>query len=131
MPGTGAVQVEGLRELNAAFKQASRFSRTEFRKIEREIAEPVRSAAEELAVEKISHIGLGQSHWWQMRIGVTNEFIYVAPKQRGKKTGPQKRRNLAPLLMDKAMQPALDMHAGDLERLVDDALDQIAFRFNH
>lgn len=125
MPATTGVHVSGLRDLNRALARASKDVRREVRAAEREIAEPVRSAAERNAVTQISHIGI---RWSQMRIGVTQRAIYVAPKARRRKGSP--RPNLAALLMDRAMQPALDANAPQLEARIDQALDRVADIFN-
>ena len=126
MPAVEGIQVRGLRELNRAFSQASRDARKFVRAAEREIAEPVRRDAQELAVREISHIG---TEWSQMRIGITQRLIYVAPKQRRKGGSP--RTNVAVLLMNKAMQPALEKNRSRLETRIDHALDIVADNFNH
>lgn len=125
MPAAAGITVHGLRDLNRAVSKASKDARREVRAAERQIAEPVRAEAQELAAREISHIG---REWHQMRVGTTQKLIYVAPKMRNR--GGAKRKNLAGLLMDKAMQPALDHNQHRLEREVDQALDKIANTFN-
>ncbi len=125
MPAEAAIRVRGLAELNRALKFADKETRLGIRKVERQVAEPVRVEAQELAARHISHIG---TEWSRMRIGVTQKLVYVAPKQRRKKGTP--RPNLAKLLMDKAMQPALDKHASEIEKNFEEALDQMANNFN-
>ena len=68
-----------------------------------------------------------------MRVGITRTLVYVAPRQRGagRGRGGSHRPNLAPLLMDKAMQPALDQHASEIETRFEDFLGIIADDFNH
>lgn len=120
MAGTGEVRVKGLRELNRAFKNADADLRREFKKTLMEVAEPVRVRAEALAVSEIRNIG---SEWSQMRIGATARTVYVAPKQRGNKMGPQKRPNLGVRLIEDAMEPALEENTelivARLERMLD------------
>jgi hypothetical protein len=97
----------------------------------RQVAEPVQRGAEELARANISKIG---PRWSKMRVGVTRDLVYVAPRQRGTRGGganPRRRPNLAPLLMDRAMQPALDQHAGEIEARFEELLDRISDEFNH
>ncbi len=125
MPATGAILVKGLRDLNRALKHADRDTRLGIRKVERQVAEPVRVEAQELAVREISHIG---TEWSRMRIGVTQKLVYVAPKQRRKRGTP--RPNLAGLLMTKAMEPALERHRTEIERNMEQALDEMADNFN-
>lgn len=81
--------------------------------------------------------------WTQMRVGVTTRLVYVAPQQRGsraavthrvslfggrvklgKNLGPH-RPNLATLLMERAMSPALDANIGRVEREFGDMLDKV------
>ncbi len=115
---TGAVQVKGYRELDRAFGELAKDLKRDNRKALRVVAEPVRRTAENLAVGNISNIG---SHWSRMRLGVTARAVYLAPTSR--RAGGSPRANLADLLMDKSMQPALDENealiVAGLERWVD------------
>lgn len=105
MPAVGeTLRVEGLADLNRAFALADAKLRREFRDELRDVAEPVRADAELLATATITRIGVP---WSRMRVGITRHTVYVAPRQRGSRQFGRKRRNLAPLLMDKAMLPAL------------------------
>jgi hypothetical protein len=125
-----AVAVKGLRELSAAFAKADKEQKRGLPLVLRKVAEPVKREAEGLAIQKISRIG---ERWSQMRIGVTRRLVYAAPKRRGVKArGPHPRRrpNLAPLLAERAMEPALQRHEADIERAVERALDQLADNFN-
>lgn len=125
MPASTAVSVRGLRELNQAFARADKDTRKFVREAEKEVAEPIRVTAEHMAATNIRKIG---QRWPQMRIGVTTKVVYVAPKSKGRKGS--KRKNLAGLLMDKAMQPALDRHRGRVEHDLEKALDKMADHFN-
>ena len=94
------VAVRGLRELNRTFKHAPKDVRRAIRDEYRTVAEPVRSTAATLAASSIRRIG---PKWSQMRTGVTQRLVYVAPKQRGVKTrgaDPRRRPNLGDLLAD-------------------------------
>lgn len=115
------VRVEGLRELSRAFALADKEERKRFRATLREIAEPVRADAESLAISRIPNVGVP---WSRMRVGVTRTSVYVAPRQRGSRR--RKRPNLAGLLMDRAMSPALDAHQGEIAGAVDDMLGDVA-----
>lgn len=106
MPAAGeTVQVQGLRELNRAFALASRELVTEMNDTLRKVAEPVRSDAEALSTAAIPRIGM---QWSRMRVGVTRTSVYVAPRKRGSRDARRKRPNLAGLLLDRAMLPALN-----------------------
>ena len=96
----------------------------------RELAEPMRATAESLALEKITRIGVP---WSRMRVGVTRRVTYIAPKQRGIKTRgphPHKRPNLADLIEERAMAPALEQHKGALEAGAEGVLADFALRWN-
>jgi hypothetical protein len=125
----GLVRVQGLHELQAALAKADRQTRLGVRAGLRQVAEPVQRGAEDLAQANIHRIG---SRWSRMRVGITRDLVYVAPRQRGSRgRRPSSRPNLAPLLMDRAMQPALDQHAGEIEARFAELLDRIADDFNH
>lgn len=119
---TGVVRVKGLAELEKAFKLAGPASNRELRKALRMVAEPVRRDAEALARANIRRIGVP---WSQMRAGVTQKMIYVAPKQRGVKSRTDRRfrrPNLFDLLMGRSLEPALDRNIGLVEASVEEAL---------
>lgn len=118
MPAQTAVRVEGLRALSRAFAVADKTLSRELRKGLRDAAEPVRADAEALASSRISNIGVS---WSRMRVGVTRSSVYVAPRERGTR-GRSRRSNLAGLLLERAMQPALEANIGDVEEAVDDVL---------
>lgn len=127
-----AVQVKGLRELQIAFAHADRATRLGLRTELREVAKPVALDAQQLAAQQIS--GMRRSpRWARMRVGVTRRVVYVAPTQRGLKTrGPDSRRrpNLARLLLDRAMEPALEAHAEQILVATEALLDHVADGFN-
>ena len=114
----GAVEVRGLRELDRAFLEVSKDVRTGMRKELREVAEPVRSAAEELAAGGIRNIG---DRWSRMRVGVTSKMVYVAPKAR--RRGGSPRKNLAVLLLTRALEPALAQHQEEVVHRIEGWLD--------
>lgn len=122
MPASDAVRVEGLRELNRAFRLADRELATELRGRLKDAAEPVRADAERLAAASIPRIGLP---WSRMRVGVTTNNVYVAPKHRGTRDERRRRRNLAGLLLERSMLPALDQNKDDVVRAVDNLLVEI------
>ena len=97
------IKIHGQVELERAFLQLRREVLTELRPALRKIAEIVSKDAQARATTEISNIG---DRWARMRVGVVQKGAYVAPAS--KRRGGSPRPNLAPLLMDRAMQPALD-----------------------
>jgi len=105
MPAVGeTLRVDELADLNRAFRLADRTLARELRGGLRDAAEPVRLDAERLATARISRIGVP---WSRMRVGVTTHTVYVAPRQRGTRFAQRKRSNIAGLLIERAMVPAL------------------------
>ena len=125
-----AVALRGQRELLAALAHADRETRLGVRADLRHIAEPVARDWEALALTQIS--GMQRSpKWAKTRIGVTRRLVYVAPRQKGVRgRGPRRRPNLAPLLLTRAMEPALERHRLQIERELEHTLDVIADDFN-
>ena len=126
-----AVVVKGLRDVNAAFAHTDRDLRLGWRAGMRHVAEPVRRDAQELAMDSIRRMP-SSPRWARMRVGVTRSVVYVAPRQRGTRgRGPSRRPNLGNLLMDRAMEPALQRHEHDTAAAFEQLLDTVADRFNH
>lgn len=127
----GAVVVEGLRELEILFAAAGRQANRDLRSALRKAAEPVRRDAEALALSKIRRMTIP---WSQMRVGVTRQSVYVAPKLRGVKSGnphdPRRRHNLVALMLDRAMEPALEANKAEVIRAIEEMLDRVAHNFN-
>ena len=121
---TSGIRIKGYIEMQRAFKKADKDLPKDLRKALKEVAEPVRADAAGRASREITNIG---PKWSEMRTGVTTKVVYVAPRKRGR--GRLRRPNLAPLLMDRAMQPALDAHADDIERAAGEALDDLFRRW--
>jgi hypothetical protein len=117
----GAVRVRGLRELNRALKRTDVATRQRIHAELADVAEPVRADAERLAVQEIRKIG---PEWSRMRTGLSVNLVYVAPAKRSSRRRNRKRKNLAGLLMDRAMQPALEQNATQIERRLGQALDR-------
>jgi hypothetical protein len=130
VPDRPAVLVEGERELFRAFAKADRDSRLFVRHEFRQIAEPIRSDAEQLALGQIHNMPKSPK-WARMRTGVTQRLVYVAPRQKGVRgRGPKRRPNFGDLLMGRAMEPALERNEAGIERAVERAFDEIIDRFN-
>lgn len=127
MPQSAAsIRVEGLRELNASFNRFGPRVKDGLVGEFQRVGEPVRSTAEELALENITNIG---EEWSRMRLGVTASTVYVAPRARRKRGRPGYRRpNLAVLLLEDAMFPALERNESSVLKGVERMLDRIADR---
>lgn len=115
-----AVRVHGLRELQRDLGKYDRDLKRELRVELKQAAEPVRTSAESMALANIGKLG---PQWARMRIGVTSKLVYVAPRTR--RSSGTARPNLAPMLMDRAMQPALDQHSDEVVRSLDQMLDHL------
>lgn len=125
---TGSVRVHGLRELNRAFAKLSKDEARELKEELVRVGEPVRAAAERLAVADIRNLAEGD-RWGRMRLGVTSRLVYVAPRAR--RRGGSPRKNLAPLLLERAMFPAVDQNEhrvrAGLKRMLDRVGRQAGF----
>jgi hypothetical protein len=118
-----AVRVEGLRELDRAFRLYGRGLEKGVREALEAAAQPVSTDAQSLAISSIPRITLP---WSQMRVGVTKRTAYVAPLKRG--TGKAKRRQADAFrdrLLTRAMEPALERNIRNVERELGDALDDL------
>lgn len=125
MPQDVTLAVSGLTGLSKACKLVGKEASKELRATLRVAAEPVRSDAEITAASTIRRIG---PDWSKMRTGVTQRVVYVAPKQRGrasKENRNLRRPNLADLLLDRAMIPALNRNIPHVERAVDRMLTDL------
>ena len=121
----GAIHVRGFTELERAFKHVDTDLRLGLKGLLLAAAEPTRQRAEQLATSNIRNLHAGD-RWGRMRTGVTTRVVYIAPKTRGTKGfGPQKRPSFGPLLMDEAMEPALDQTRPQVYALVETALDRL------
>jgi hypothetical protein len=129
MPGAiheRTIAVRGLTDLTRAFRLAEHDLGPDLRMALLSAAEPVRQDAERRAVAEIRNIG---DPWSQMRIGVTQSSVYLAPQERGRRSrsNPSIRRpNLKGRLLDEAMGPAL---AANRDQVVDEADDALSDLF--
>jgi len=123
----GAVRVRGLRELSRDFRRMSGDISDELVDGLKAAAEDVRTDAENLALTRIRNMPRSP-HWAGMRIGVSKAqgLVFMVPSARGR--GGRGRANLATLLMERSMDPALQQNAATVERKVGDVLDSLAGR---
>lgn len=127
MVATG-LKVRGLRDLQRLLKAAGPDADRTLKRTLREVAEPIRADAEQLAVSRIPRVGL---EWSRMRVGVTQRAVYVAPRARGTRgITPRSRPRFADLMEQRAMHPALEQNRPELEARVDAAFDEFADDWN-
>lgn len=128
-----AIKVENYKNVLKAFGAASKTVERGFTGSLKEAAEPIAESAEQLAGSgEIRNLHDGDP-WTKMRIGVTQRMVYVAPKERGRRTRgrPQiGRPNLKPLLLDRAMEPALERHRDDVISNIEDLFGYMARTFD-
>lgn len=123
--GQRAVRVNGLDGLIRAFNAADKDVKTDLIDTLRSAAGPVAADARTMAGSRIPKMGGASRPWAQMRVG-GSKVIWVAPVERGRSSKRRSRRNLANLMMDRALQPALDQNIGRVEKAVEELLDDIA-----
>lgn len=124
-----AIKVQGLRELERAFRKTDKEEAKLLRKSLKETALPVKRAAEGKALAKIRNMGRSRK-WATMRLGVSKSVVYMVPRQKGTHgRGPLRRPNLKDLLLDRAMIPALEEHEGEVIRGVERVLDTAGARW--
>lgn len=124
------VRIEGLRELERAFKLYGRGMEKGIREALEAAAQPVRSDAQTLALAEIPRISLPSTTvpWHRMRVGVTRRTAYVAPEMRGDKSrrGARRRPKFGTKLLEEAMEPALARNISRVEDEFVDALNDLA-----
>jgi hypothetical protein len=108
------VIVHGVKELEASFIKTAGTVDPVVGKALRELAKPVQSSAQELSVVNVSQIQEGAKDWSRMKIGRKRTMVYVAERQKTTGLGTP-RPNLLPLMMDRALRPALQQHKGAID----------------
>ena len=122
--------VRGMRELTRTFNQAPKDVKKAYRAELRTIAEPIRTRSQRLALSTIRKMRLSPQ-WAQMRTGVTARLVYVAPRQKGTHgRGRRRRPNLADLLLDRAMDPALAQNKTRVETDFGHMLDRLVTKWD-
>lgn len=120
---TQTVRVKGLRELLAVTDQLPKDVRKGVRKELRRVAEPVRDEANSRFLADVSPVRS------QTRYGISVRKVgTISVEQRAKaKTGNPllKRGSFTDLQWSKALGPAVDSHADDMVRAMDDVLQTI------
>lgn len=121
------VKVKGLRETARAFDAISDDLSKELTAGLRVAAEPVRAAAEMKAISKIGNMPRSPA-WAEQKIAVGRRtaLVYMAPKKRQTRVPQRKRKNLADLMMDRAMEPALIENEPQVVLGVNTVLDRLS-----
>jgi hypothetical protein len=114
------VYVKGLAELNKAFAKLGSEVKRELVLVLTKAAAPVAATAAQNAWGEIRNM---TERWSKMRVGATANLVYVAPGAR--RNRGTARPNLGTLLMTRAMEPALDTHAAEIEAAVEAAIDEL------
>lgn len=120
-----ALKLEGLQALQQALNRIDVRIRQRLQGRLAELAEPVRERAQELAGSEIRNIG---DEWSEMKVGVGIREVYVAPARRRGRGSP--RRNLAGLLMSRALRPAGEQERATVEAGLQQLLDEIVTEEN-
>lgn len=122
---TGTVRVEGLRDLERAFRLVSKEETKLLRAGIKDAAQPVKLAAEGKAVASIRRMPRSPQ-WAVMRLGYARNLVYMVPKQKGTHgRGPRRRPNFAGLLLNRAMIPAAEQNRAAVMLAVQRVLDTV------
>jgi hypothetical protein len=124
--GGGRLKVRGLRETVRAFNNIQEDLSDELRAGLKHAAEPVRVAAEQKAVNRIENMPYSPA-WAEQKTVVSKRtaLVYMGPKKRQSRNTARRRKNLADLLMERAMEPALEENEEKTKKAVELVLDQL------
>lgn len=125
-----AVRIEGLRELERAFKLYGRGLEKGLREAMEAGAEVVKPDAQSLTRSALKPVPPNGVDWSLMRVGVAKRVAYIAPQQRGNRSRrPSSRARGAKFkarVMGQALEPALEKNTSRVEREFVDALVDLA-----
>jgi hypothetical protein len=119
--GTSAgIEVKGLREMQKAARIAGKTTNKEVQKALRDAGGPVADRAESLARSEIRNATLP---WSRMKVGSTVKSVYITPAAR--RSGGSPRPNYGVLLLERAMNPAVEQTMDETVRRLEKAIDEI------
>lgn len=122
-----AIRIQGLRELERAFKSYGRGMEKGIREALDAGAEVVRPDAEALAVTAIKRSNID---WTRMRTGVSRRVGFVAPVERGsfskRNLRYRRRQKFTDRMLDNALEPALAKNVPRVAQEFEDALADLA-----
>ncbi len=132
MPTGARINVKGLAETYRAFGNISEDVQDELRDGLEEVGKPVQALGERYALERIRNMPRSPA-WAEMRIGVSKReaLVYMVPDNTGRAgrgRGKRKRKNLASLLMNRAMDPAVEDNVETTERELEKVIDKLSRR---
>lgn len=116
------VKIEGFTQFQRSLREIEPRLFHEFRQELLAAGEPVARAVHGLAVQNIPTVTMP---WSEFRVGSTTRLVYVAPKQRGAKSGSRKRPRFASLLLKRALEPAVPLAERILQTRAEDALRRV------
>jgi hypothetical protein len=117
-----AIHIEGLAQLETAFKRAGTGIDKDLRDALKSSAEPVKVDAQSRA-SGVIHVSA--VNWTAMRVGITRHTVYVAPVEKGRRSraNPKIRRpKVKPRLLQGALDPALEANRPRVAQEVRDAV---------
>jgi hypothetical protein len=122
-----AVRVHGLRELTRDFKKISKDLDKRLTGELLDAVAPVKDLAQSKALTQISGMS-GSPSWATMKTGVgrAKGTVYMMPASRGRKYS---RANLADLLLQRAMDPAVTEKQDHVVNALDDLIGDLADRY--
>ena len=122
-----AVRVHGLKELTRDFKRISKDLDKRLTGELLEAAEPVKDLAQSKALTQIGNMS-GSPNWATMKTGVSRAkgTVFMVPASRGRKYS---RRNLADLLLQRAMDPAVTEKQDHVVNALDNLIGDLANRY--
>ena len=116
-----------MKELTRDFKRISKDLDKRLVDELKEAADPVKSKAESLALSRIRNMPRSPD-WATMKVGVSRAqgLVDMVPASKGRGRG---RANLSSMLMDRAMDPALESNQQQVVNRVDDLIGGLADRY--
>ena len=121
-----AVRVNGLRELTRAFAKIDKDLSNEVRDELLDAVEPVKERAQQLALSRIRNMPQSPE-WAEMRTGVSRArgVVFMVPAARSRRRPNRRRPNVGELLLERAMDPAVDEQTDQIVRGVEHVLDRL------
>ena len=127
MPVEFQVTSASLAVVNRALEQVDSRLKAEGKTELRQLGTLVERDAETLARLRVRNI---TRQWAEMRVGQSPRVVYVVPQQRGTKVAARKRKNFAPLLLNRAMRPALERKRPEVYRRFNALVTKVCQEFN-
>lgn len=117
-----AIRIRGLTELLNGLERADHALKLEVQNAIRDAGNIIRTDAEGRAATQIRNI---TEPWTHMRLGFAHNVAYIAPRERGTRNPVYRRPKFGLLLLDEAMNPAVEANRDRVERAAMDAIDDL------